>query len=264
MRSWYATAVPPYAHLHPGGFRVGDATSDVGVLMLHGFSGTPTELRELGEMLGQKGMAVHAPLLPGHGLHHRDLEKSTRHEWLAAAAAALDDVAARAKRVVIIGQSMGGLLALHLASQRPGRNPVSAVVALAPALRLRWIAQLTRLPLPLRYLPKYEERLPDLVDKDQVQRVWSNSHTPVRAVPQVLALARETASVLSTVVAPLLVIQGARDKTVVPQGAHQVLALSGSRHKELLWLKDSGHIVAVDGEREQVFSHTAAFLERVV
>ena len=254
--------VPPYTHLDPGAFAIGDG-GDVGVLMLHGFSGTPTELRELGEALGARGMTVRAPLLPGHGTHHRELEVSTRAQWLAAAAAALDDLSARARRVVVVGQSMGALLALRLASERPA-GAVAAVVALAPALRLRLVAQLTRLPLPLRYLPKYEERLPDLVDKAQVRGLWSNSHTPVRAVPQVLALGRETAAGLAALRAPLLVVQGARDRTVVPRGAHEVLALSGSEHKELLWLEKTGHIVAVDGERGVVIDKTLGFVERFV
>ncbi len=259
----YAVVVPPYAHLDPGGFAIG-GDADVGVLLLHGFSGTPTELRELGTALAARGMSVQAPLLPGHGGHHRELEVSTRSQWLAAASAALDDVAARSRRVVIIGQSMGALLALSLASQRRGDQTLAAVVALAPAMQLRLVAQLTRLPLPLRYLPKYEERVPDLVDKAQVKTVWSNSHTPVRAVPQVLALGRETAAALQAMAAPLLVVQGAKDRTVVPRSAHRVLALSGSRHKELLWLENTGHIVAVDGERGLVIDKTLSFVERFV
>ncbi len=142
---------------------------------------------------------------------------------------------------------------------------IDGVVALAPALMPARVAWLTHLPLSrlgLRYLPKGEERRPDLVDTAQLKEVWSNSHTPTRVVPEVLRLAKETGVRLPQVTAPLLVVQGARDKTVRPASAHRVLRDVGSVDKELLWLEHSGHIVAVDGERHAVFERVATFIHR--
>jgi len=252
--------MPPWPHLDPGPFHLAGVGADgVGALLLHGFSGTPTEVRGLGEHLAARGVTVAAPLLPGHGVHHRELEQSDRRAWRAAAHDALDALQARCQRVVVVGQSMGGLLALDLAATREG---VDGVVALAPALLPARITWLTLLPLPVRYLPKHEERRPDLVDKDRVRELWSTSHTPVRVVPEVLRLAKETGAALPRVRAPLLVVQGAKDRTVRPASARRVLDRVGSVDKELLWLAGSGHIVAVDAERETVFERVAAFVDR--
>jgi len=203
---------------------------------------------------------VSAPLLPGHGVDHHHLERSDRRAWRQAAHDALEALQARCARIVVVGQSMGGLLALELAARRPG---LAGVVALAPALLPARVAWLTLLPLPLRFIAKHEERRPDLVDAERVRDVWSTSHTPLRTVPEVLRLARKTAAALPGVNAPLLVVQGAHDRTVRPASARAVLDRVASVDKELLWLAGSGHIVAVDAERHTVWERVAGFIDRV-
>lgn len=254
--------MPPWPHLDPGPFHLaGDGGGDdVGALLLHGFSGSPTEVRGLGEHLASRGVTVAAPLLPGHGVDHHHLERSDRQAWRAAAHDALDALQTRCRRVVVVGQSMGGLLALELAAHREG---IAGVVALAPALRPARIAWLTLLPLPLRFIHKHEARRPDLVEKERVRDVWSTSHTPLRAVPEVLRLARETAAALPRVTTPLLVVQGARDRTVRPESGRAVLDGVASVDKELVWLAGSAHIVAVDAERHMVWTRVADFIDRV-
>jgi carboxylesterase len=252
--------MPPWPLLDPGPFHLAGAGDDVGALLLHGFSGSPTEVRGLGEHLASRGVTVAAPLLPGHGVDHHHLERSDRSTWRNAARDALDALQARCRRVVVVGQSMGGLLALDLAAQR---DDIAGVVALAPALRPARVAWLTLLPLPLRFIAKHEERRPDLVEKARVHDVWSTSHTPVRAVPEVLRLAKETSAALPRVRAPLLVVQGAHDRTVRPASARAVLDGVASVDKELLWLAGSGHIVAIDAERHTVWERVAGFVDRV-
>ncbi len=253
--------MPPYPHLSPAGFELAAANvgaGDVGALVLHGFSGSPTEIRGLAEHIAARGVAVHAPLLPGHGLHHSDLERSVRADWLNAARTALVELRRRHQKVIVIGQSMGGLLALSLAAEHAD---LTAVIALAPALAVSHLAQFSRISALLpRYIPKFEERMPDLVDPAQLQQVWSYSHTPLRAVREVLALAREVHRSLPRVCAPLLVVQGARDRTVRPVSSHRVMARAGSVTKELMWLTGSGHIVAVDADREQVWQKVGDFI----
>jgi len=247
--------VPPFAHLDPGPFSFvrGD---DVGAVLLHGFTGTPTEVRGLGEHLASLGVTVTAPLLPGHGTHHQALEATSRADWLNAARSAIAEARGRVRRLVVVGQSMGALLALRVAAER---DDIDALVTLAPALHVNRIAWLTRLPLPVRFIHKQEIKHPDLVDKAQVQQVWSNSHTPLRAVPEVLRLAKETRPLLSAVRAPLLVVQGKKDKTVRAVSAREVHDRCSSTTKELLWLEETGHIVAIDGEREHVWRRVADF-----
>jgi alpha-beta hydrolase superfamily lysophospholipase len=103
-----------------------------GVLCLHGFTGTPYEVRYLGGRLAAHGLTVRGPALPGHATRLEDLVDKTWRDWADGVTAAYDDLAARCDRVAVVGQSLGGLLALDLATRR---SP-AAVVSLAAPLWL--------------------------------------------------------------------------------------------------------------------------------
>src|SRR5262252_485179 len=91
-----------------------------GVLLLHGFTGTPFEQRTLGERLHRdRGVTVCGPLLAGHGSSPRELALTRWQDWEASALAALDQLAQRCDRVAVGGLSMGGLLAVRMALLRP-------------------------------------------------------------------------------------------------------------------------------------------------
>ncbi|MDP2341258.1 MAG: alpha/beta fold hydrolase [Deltaproteobacteria bacterium] len=251
--------MPLYAHLDPKGFAYDGG--DVGVLLLHGLTGAPTEMRGLGDHLQGLGLTVRAPLLAGHGTHHSDLEKSTRADWIDSARVHLREMRSSLRKVFIVGQSMGGLLALTLGagdSNNEGGD-VDGIVALAPALLVTRFAWFTHLPLP-RFFPKYEERRPDLVDAAQLKEVWSYSHTPRDTVREILRLQADVRAQLPRFARPLLVMQGRRDRTVRPVSASLIVDSVGSVDKELVWLENTGHIVSVDRERHDVFARVAAFI----
>jgi len=270
------TPMPLYAHLDPASFAFDGG--DVGALLLHGLTGAPTEMRGVGEHLRGLGYTVRAPLLPGHGTHHHDLDRTTRHEWTNAAALHLRKMRSELRQVFIVGQSLGALVALHLAATAAmgdgsgdnsvgvvggvGVGGVGGVVALAPALmvsRAAWFTHLAPL-VGLRFFPKNEERNVDLKDKAQLREVWSYSHTPLRAVREILALQREVRPLLGGVRLPLLVMQGRHDRTVRSASAHAVVDGVGSVDKELVWLEGSGHIVSVDADRADVCARIARFI----
>src|SRR5262249_46987941 len=128
---------------------VGDG--ELGVVCIHGFTGTPYEMRYLGERLHRSGCSVYGLRLPGHGTRVADLDATTWRDWAVAVEQAYDTMCRSCRRVALVGQSLGGLLALHLASQR---RDVAAVATLAAPLWLeglsariaRWAAQ-GRFPL---------------------------------------------------------------------------------------------------------------------
>jgi len=126
-----------------------------GCLLLHGFTGTPAEMRPLGEHLAERGFAVRAPLLPGHGALVEDLARTTWRDWYATAEESWGELGKRSERRAVVGLSMGALLALHLAHEHA--SEVGAVAALAPAIRLRdqrsaetslWLRRLPVRPRP--------------------------------------------------------------------------------------------------------------------
>lgn len=230
------------------------AGGPVACLLIHGFTGSPAEMVPIAEYLHGLGFTVHAPLLAGHGTTPEDMEKTGWRDWVRSAEAGYEIVAAHAARVYVIGLSMGGLLALHLAATR---SVVGVVAMCAPI----WLKKRTALLAPIlrhfvRFTPKGSPapRLaPDL---------WSYDRTPVACVPHLLRLIRIVRSELRAISAPALVVQGARDQTVRPESARFIVEHLGSRAKSLLMLANSGHLVTLDQDQQTLFSAIASFVSQ--
>lgn len=239
------------------------AGDDRGVLCIHGFTGTPHDVRFLGESLTQRGMSVSGIALPGHATRIEDLEPITRADWTDAVTAAYDALAARCRRVAVVGQSMGGLLALHLATRRP----VAAVASLAAPLWLEGIARIvarsaTRGVLRgrVRFLPKLGG--PDVRDADERRINPSYRAFPARALGELLELMELVDAALPDVRAPLLVLHGRQDHTAPVASAHRIAARAAAGELRLRILPRSYHLIANDVERTVVAAEVGHFLER--
>ena len=102
---------------------------DRGILLLHGLTGSPYDMRGIGWQLAAQGFSVAAPVMAGHGGTISDLAQVHWQDWLAGAAAALDRLKARCRTVMVAGQSMGGLCALALAATRDDLTAVASLAA---------------------------------------------------------------------------------------------------------------------------------------
>jgi carboxylesterase len=109
------------------------AGGDVGVLLVHGFTGSPAELRPLGRYLNERGLTVAAPLLPGHGTTPEDANRWHWKDWLGCAESALADLQSKCRRVFVGGLSLGSLLALMLAARH---HNLAGVIAYSPAIQV--------------------------------------------------------------------------------------------------------------------------------
>ena len=234
-----------------------------GVLCIHGFTGTPHDMRFLGETLAQRGMTVSGIALPGHATRVEDLEPLGHAEWTAAVARAFDALAARCRSVAVVGQSMGGLLAMHLATRRP----VAAVATLAAPL---WFEGLTKvvsrsatrgvLRGRVRYLPKLGG--PDVRDAEEKRINPSYRAFPVQALGQLIDFMAQVDAALPEVRAPLLVLHGQQDHTAPVGSAHHIAARAGARELRLRILPESYHLLANDVERTIVAAEVGRFFER--
>jgi carboxylesterase len=235
----------------------------LGCLLLHGFTGTPSEMRPLGERLAARGYTVSVPLLPGHGTRVDELARTTWEDWYGAALAGWRELGERASARCAAGLSMGALLALHLAHERPGE--VRALAALAPALELAsqrsaeialWTRWLPRLPRRLAIVPKRGARLPG------VGRLTpAYDEIPLRALASMIALQRLVRRELPSTRTPALILQGGRDETVSPGAAEAIEAALGSPIKALLRFPQSGHILTEDVDAPRVIDAVTDFFE---
>ncbi len=130
----------------------------VGVLVSHGFTGSPASTRPWGEYLGERGYGVQVPRLPGHGTTWRELNTMTWDDWYGEVTRAFDQLCLDHDAVVVCGLSMGGTLVLRLAADHPDRVAGVVVVNPAVATKRRDVKLLPVLKYVVPSLPRHRQR----------------------------------------------------------------------------------------------------------
>jgi carboxylesterase len=235
-----------------------------GVLLLHGFGDTPQSMRALAGYLHTLGWTVRAPLLPGHGRTLEEFARSGASEWVSAAQRAYDDLRRRCPRTVLIGQSLGGALALIVARRDPA---LPAMVLIAPYLTmLPRVAGLARWYWLARWATVYVRSRNEASIHDAHARAQSLGCgvTPVRLLPELRAVLRGAWDAAPDVATPTLVIQSRHDNRIRAADAERAFHRLGAMPKELHWVEAGGHVLSVDVGRERVFADAASWLERFV
>jgi carboxylesterase len=230
----------------------------VGALLIHGFTGSPPEMRLIGDYLYERGLTVSAPLLPGHGTTADDLNRCRWSDWTARGQEALEELRRSCQTVFVGGLSMGSLVAIYLAAH--DRALSGAVLYASPVLLSDWRIRLTPL---LKYVkPKFGKTGEShLFDPQAEQRLWHYAEYPVYGAHELLKLARRARRLLPRVTCPLLVIQTVHDHHVHPRSGDYILEHVSSTDKELLTLQGSGHALTVDAEWESVAEKTYSFIQ---
>jgi carboxylesterase len=231
---------------------------EVGVLLLHGFTGSPQGLRPWGEALHRGGLTVHCPLLPGHGTHWRDLAVTGYADWEEASLAGLSLLRERCERVVVCALSFGGALALHLAARRP--DEIRGVVAVNPWLYLN-DRRLVLLPLLKHVLPTTPGIGSDIADSPLKELAYER--VPLRALAAARALQAVVKAELRRVAQPLLLYVSRQDHVVPPGNTSFIAERAGSTDVEVVWLERSYHVATLDCERDRIFDGSLAFVRRV-
>lgn len=230
------------------------AGGPVGCLLIHGFTGSPPEMRPLGEYLAGQGLTVSAPLLAGHGTDYHDLAGTTWRDWYASAEEALLALQRQCARVFVGGLSLGALLALRLAAL----HPIAGAILYSPALiardwRMKFVRPFRRI---MRWNRKEEPQDADLTDPEAHKMLWSYDVIPGESAYQVALLQKEVRRLLPSITVPVLIFQSSRDALIRPECGRIVHDKVVSADKTLIVLHNSGHCLTVDSEREFVWQKT--------
>lgn len=242
-------------------FDLGPPDASTAVLLLHGFTGSPWEVRPLAESLAARGFFVRAPRLPGHGTTPEDMLWVTWREWLAAAEAAFDSLT-RFPRVCIAGLSMGGLLGLLLAERHGAR--VSKLVLMAPVMRVQRRAGrlLERLgPGPLQgFAAKWlEKTTTDLEDDAARAQSPVLPRYPLGRLLDLFELQRLARRAAPRVMAPTFIAAAVQDHVVQLESIEALHAdMPGSR---FLVLQRGFHILTHDVDRARLTAEVAEFID---
>jgi len=227
----------------------------VGVLVLHGFTGSPRTVRAWAAHLAEAGLTVRAPLLAGHGADWRSLARTGWTDWYADAERAFTELHARCEQVFVAGISMGGCLAFRLAQTQ--RDRVSGVIVVNPSLA----GDNPLIPATpvLKYMIRAIPSIGGDIKKPRV-REGALKRTPVASVATLPAMWKATAAGLASVTQPVLVFRSTVDHVVGPASMKVLTrALPGA---EVRMLANSYHVATLDNDAPEIFDGTLAFIEK--
>lgn len=227
-----------------------------GILLLHGGGDTPQVLSGLAEHLYRRGCSVRVPLLAGHGRQLAALAEVSSETWQDQVREEFELLRATHRSVAVVGLSMGGALAIKLASER---TDIGALVLLAPYVDMP--AAVKRLAAAARYwgwlLPYFPTGGGQSIH-DQAAAAETLGHgvlTPM-ALAALYEVMSATTDALPRVKAPTLVVQSREDNRIAPEVAERAFARLGAAAKRFVWTDGAGHVITVDFGREQVFELT--------
>lgn len=235
-----------------------------GILLVHGFTGSPVSLRPLAELLAARGFAVEVPRLPGHGTTWRDMLPTRYDDWRAYVEARARAFTERVTRVVLVGLSMGGTLALDVASGSDTR--VAGVVSINAQI-------LDRTGIVVKLGPYLEKVLPvvpaamagltrnDIAKPDVGERAYgwvpsAAGNSLLRALPRVRAQ-------LARMPCPVVVMYSPNDHSVSPENSRALLRLIEAPELSELVLERSYHVATLDYDLPLIEERVAAFADRL-
>lgn len=231
--------------------------SDVGVLLCHGFTGTPQSLRPWGEYLADRGYSVRLPLLPGHGTTWQAMNHTRWEDWYACVDTAFRQLHETSERVVVCGLSMGGALALQLAQ---GHGPrISGLVLVNPAVKFDDPRTLL-LPV-LKHVVGSLGAIGNDVKKEGVTEL-AYTRTPLKAAHSQLVAWQSVVRDLPEVTQPVLLLRSPQDHVVPASSSALILSRISSRDVTEILLEDSYHVATIDNDAPRIFDESAKFIER--
>lgn len=233
-------------------------STDVGVLVCHGFTGSPHSMRPWAQHLAAQGWSVSLPLLPGHGTHWKDANKTTWRDWYGTVEATFTELKDKCDKVFVVGLSMGGTLALRLAETQGAA--ISGLVLVNPAVTmLRWDAKL--LPVLGKVLSSVPAIGNDIAKPGIIEGAYDR--TPVRAAASLRQFQILVRGELSKISQPVLLFHSANDHVVEPVNSEMVLQGIKSADKTEVVMQDSYHVATLDHDAERIFEGSVEFIRRL-
>lgn len=234
-----------------------DGSDDIGVVLVHGFTGSPKSMTPWGRALAEQGWTVRVPRLPGHGTRWQDMNVTTWQDWVGEADRNVAELLGRCRRVFVMGLSMGGTITLRIAEERP--EQLAGIVLVNPSVHTERKDRFL-LPIAKHLVPSFPAISNDIampgVDEGAYDRL------PVRAAASLSELWGLVRAGLPKVTAPLLLFRSAQDHVVEPSNAALVLERVSSQDVTEVVLERSFHVATVDYDAPRIVEGSIDFVKR--
>ena len=233
--------------------------NETGCLLIHGFTGSPAEMRPLGEFLAGKGYTVLGIRLTGHGTKIEDMNRVTWQDWSNSVLDGWHLLQPNTKRIYLIGLSMGGVLTLYHASFLPA----AGLVSLSTPYEMEPDPRLKILPLYSRIIPFTSKGEPDWQDPDLVEDHFSYDMYPTKALVQLVRLLEVMRASLPEIKIPAYLVHAKKDQGVPPHNLEKIAQALGTPQDKIrkLLLENSGHVVTRDLDQDLVFQGIHQFIQ---
>ena len=231
----------------------------MGCLLVHGFTGAPKEMLDLGVHLADQGHTVHGVRLFGHGTRVEEMPRAKWRDWLASVEDGYHLLNGSCDRIVIMGLSMGGILSLTTASRLKvtGAVAMSTPYVLTADWRLRFVRLISL------FVKRIKKGEPDWIDPQAMTDHVDYPFYPTRSIAELRDLVDEMQVGLPRITAPVLIIHSKTDTSVPPHNAESILAALKCEDKSIIWIERSGHVITRDIARQSVFEAASAFVGKV-
>ncbi|MDP1720521.1 MAG: alpha/beta fold hydrolase [Candidatus Nanopelagicaceae bacterium] len=248
----------PAGFLEDFAVRGSGAEGKIGILLVHGFTGSPASMRSWAEFFAARGYTVRVPRLPGHGTQWQDLNKVPWQEWPAKVVEELDELGKTCERVFIFGLSMGGGTSLYVAAHDDDR--LTGIVLVNPMIHIPGVS--------VKFAPilsLFRSRLPSVGNdiKRPAVSEWAYDALPTKGVVQLNKLLKSSRSTLGQVKIPLLLFHSAEDHVLPVTNTEIVMAEIGSQRKQRVELLNSYHVATVDYDSNFIFENSLIFVQEL-
>jgi carboxylesterase len=228
----------------------------IGIVLVHGFTGSPAAMRPWAEYLNARGYSVRVPRLPGHGTVPADLNNVHWQEWPAKVAAEIVELKKHCSQIFVAGLSMGGGTTLYTAATH--EDQISGIILVNPMIHVRGISP--KLAFVISRVIKFGRSVGNDIKRTGVTE-YSYDKLPYRGIYQLLTMLKLTRTALPTIKVPMQLFHSVDDHTLPVSNTEIVMREIGSTNKSRIELLNSFHVATLDHDCETIFANSVTFIE---
>ncbi|MFT4416325.1 alpha/beta hydrolase [Fredinandcohnia humi] len=227
------------------------------VLLLHGFTGNSADVRMLGRFLEKKGYTCHAPIYKGHGVPPEQLVHTGPEDWWADVMNAYQFLQDKGyKNIAVAGLSLGGVFSLKLGYT----VPIKGIVSMCAPMHIKSEEVMYQGVLDYaREYKRFEGKSPEQIDVEMEEF----KKTPMQTLKALQNLIAEVRDNVDMIYSPTFVVQARHDNMINIDSANIIYEAVENDFKKLKWYEESGHVITLDKEKDQLHEDIYEFLEQL-
>lgn len=232
------------------------ATKEVGILLVHGFTGSPSSMRPWAEFMHQQGYTVRVPRLPGHGTKPEDLNNVKWQEWPRKIESELRELQKSCSKIFVFGLSMGGGLTLYTTQNH--QEKISGIVLVNPMIHIPHVT-----PTMAKILSKFQKMRSAVGNDIKRKNVTEYAYdaNPIVGIYELTKMLKVTRANLAKVSIPTLLFHSTEDHVLPVSNTEIILEGISSKDKERVELTNSYHVATLDHDMEIIFEKSLTFVK---